>query len=56
MPIVAESTFLLYSLNEHLKRTPLLVQPLVLPAGSDPGELPVQIGHSAGVVPMWVTC
>ena len=38
LPIVVESDFLLLSLNEHLSRTALVVQPIVIPALADIGE------------------
>lgn len=38
LPIIVERHFLLYTLNEHLARTAVLVQPLALPAGNGGGS------------------
>ncbi len=38
LPVRVEATFLLSTLNEHLSRTALIVQPLVLPSDTDIGE------------------
>ncbi|KAK9917406.1 hypothetical protein WJX75_004000 [Coccomyxa subellipsoidea] len=39
VPVVVEASFLLFSLNEYLSRTALLVQPLHLPPDSDEKDL-----------------
>ena len=38
VPVVVGYKFLLFSLNEHLSRTAVVVQPLVIPAGASPGD------------------
>ena len=38
--MIADGTFLLWTLNEHLTRTALLVQPLTLPRGVEAASLP----------------
>lgn len=38
-PVIADGVFLLHTLNEHLTRTALLVQPLTLPRGADASAL-----------------
>ena len=38
-PVMLESAFLLFSLNEYLSRTAVMVQPLNLPEGSDVASL-----------------
>ena len=39
VPVVVGYKFLLFSLNEHLSRTAVVVQPLVIPAGASLGDL-----------------
>ena len=54
VPVVVGYKFLLFSLNEHLSRTAVVVQPLVIPAGASPGDLcslplfPLLPGFAAG--------
>ena len=38
-PVMLEAAFLLFSLNEYLSRTAVMVQPLTLPEGSDVASL-----------------
>ena len=47
--VIINEDELLHALNEHLSRTALIVQPLVLPADADIGEPLVKTTMAAGL-------